>query len=736
MKETTINDDQEEPHPMIPVPHALRIVLTETATIRRLQFTSEEEGKKTQEIESSEWMEITMNHHTNTNLYGRISYEKVTAIMDYPPYNASIMDGYAIDIDYVKHTLLGFATQQETVHNSTETNDCETNHNNNNNNNNNKSNGSLAFNVIDKVYAGKAKSIPQEFMGLTAVYVTTGAVVPAAYNAVIPIEQVQQVPKYTQEGLDNIDIVNDSYEKNHEKIHIGLHHLLEIVDKHNHWIRPIGCDVPAGTILLSPGQVIEPVHVGLLIQCGIDKVKVTRLPKVGILSTGNELVQLDHHDGDCSSSLLSSDTCDYDMQGIIPDANGPVMVSLLSSFQNCQPAYLGIVKDDEEEHVLQDTLRNAIHNHDVVITTGGISMGEMDVIEKTLLQIGCTLHFGRLHMKPGKPCTFFTYFSTDGRKKLVFALPGNPVSAMVCSELFLRPCLNMLHQWNASLTTADHCHHILDIVDNASVLHPEVFATLKKTVKLDTSRPEYHRVSLNHSLNDQDGSITFSAISTGNQRSSRLYSMNSCDGLMVLPQGMEDGKLLATAGETYPVLILKMPVNGLFKYIKPKDSVHMKSKPITIGIIEVIDRETKFKYETTSQDVHKHIDHQLDHNLYLLLNKYTIDDLCQLEKYIHRMTTYTDVVIIVMNSSAVTLTQNLELNATVNLMISKPLPHVAQLARKGAYACKPKAALFENVAGMYAVGHNSTMLVTLSNDGLDGSLSSIQPLLFQVVNTI
>jgi molybdenum cofactor synthesis domain-containing protein len=703
MKGTTANKQE---HPMIPVPHALRIVLTETAILKSAETTSGSASEEEETQESSEWMETT-NNCTN-DLCGRISYETVAATNDYPSYNASIMDGYAINTDQVKHILASAqATDLSEIDNrETDVTDLK--------------NSTLAFDVIHKRYAGKANSIPQELMGLTAVYVTTGAVVPSSYNAVVPIEQVQHEKRYEKEALYSNSSVDDLY----DKIHIRIN-LLETINN-NHWIRPIGCDIPSGTVILSPGQVIEPAHVGLLIQSGIDRIKVTRLPTVGILSTGNELVQFDNN----SASLLSSGT--FDIQGIIPDANGPVLASLISSFRNCRPKYLGILKDDEEEHVLQETLRNAVDNHDVVITTGGISMGEMDVIEKALLQIGCKLQFGRLHMKPGKPCTFFTYTSTTGRRKLVFALPGNPVSAIVCSELFLRPCLNMLHQWNASMITTNH-DQISDIAKTTLVLHPEVFATLQTTVKLDTSRPEYHRVSIYHSSND-GGSTQWSAVSSGNQRSSRLCSMNSCDGLMLLPQGIENGKVLANTGEKYPVLILNMPVNGLFKYINSNDSVHIKSRSVTVGIIQIRDRDTNLEDDTTER-VYKSIKDCLGGDPYLLLNICTIDDTCQLEKSIRRMISYIDVVLIVMDS-AFTLTQNLELNAKVNLMLSKPLPHVAHLAKKGAYACKQTSALFENVAGMYSIGHYCTLLVTLSNDSLDGSIPSIQPLLYSIVNVV
>ena len=82
--------------------------------------------------------------------------------------------------------------------------------------------------------------------------------------------------------------------------------------------------------------------------------------------------------------------------GIIPDANGPVLCSLLTSYGNCRPVHLGIVKDDDED-ILTSVLDKSMNEYDVIVTTGGISMGEMDVIEKVLVNnLGCVVHFGRL----------------------------------------------------------------------------------------------------------------------------------------------------------------------------------------------------------------------------------------------------------------------------------------------------------------------------------------------------
>ena len=246
------------------------------------------------------------------------------------------------------------------------------------------------------------------------------------------------------------------------------------------------------------------------------EVKVQPKPVVGILSTGNEIMSIEEmkKNGYCDHS--SDNHNSSKSLGMIPDANGPVLSALLTSYQSCEIVNYGIVSDDDIE-VLTDTISKAITQCNVLITTGGISMGEKDVIEHVLFdKLGCRIHFGRLHMKPGKPTTFATsdkkkqninggnddgnvdgdVDGNDGssEKCLIFAMPGNPVSAYVCTELLVRPCLDMLH--STIVTSSDRENdNILTMVQNADV-HAEINATLNHRVKLDVERPEYLRVQL------------------------------------------------------------------------------------------------------------------------------------------------------------------------------------------------------------------------------------------------
>jgi gephyrin len=138
-------------------------------------------------------------------------------------------------------------------------------------------------------------------------------------------------------------------------------------------------------------------------------------------------------------------------------------------------------------------------------------MGEVDCVKTVLLQMGATIHFGRVNMKPGKPTTF----ATMGRK-IFFALPGNPVSAMVCFHLFAMPSIRQMSGLSFS-----------PLIVQAQLAHD--FA-------LDRERPEYHRCRVN-SIEGKDGLRTFVAESTGIQASHRLLSMSGANGMVVLPSG-------------------------------------------------------------------------------------------------------------------------------------------------------------------------------------------------------
>jgi molybdenum cofactor synthesis domain-containing protein len=325
-------------------------------------------------------------------------------------------------------------------------------------------------------------------------------------------------------------------------------------------------------VVLERGHVLDPPAIGLLLQLGVSEVHIRSPVKVGVLSTGNEL-------------LGPADNDDSPQVGRIPDVNRPILLSLLSTLGPwCIPVDLGIQRDDNIASLAQH-LASALEECDVIISTGGISMGESDVMEHVLVkELGGTIHFGRLHMKPGKPTTFVT-LSSNQRTRLFFAMPGNPVSATVCTHLLVKPCLNLLYNGPDGIvdTHGESTEEMLQRVVQNAWLHPEVTATLTHDVKLDTERPEYHRVSLAVS---SDGRLE--ATTTGVQRSSRLMSMRDAQGLVVLPQGAVGGKTKALKGEEYTVLLLH---DDPLHRVQACDSMHLNKKAhksFRIGVVHVV----------------------------------------------------------------------------------------------------------------------------------------------------
>lgn len=155
---------------------------------------------------------------------------------------------------------------------------------------------------------------------------------------------------------------------------------------------------------------------------------------------------------------------------------------------------------------------------DVIITSGGVSMGELDLLKPTIERsLGGTIHFGRVNMKPGKPTTFATVPVKDNAgnpvTKSIFSLPGNPASAVVCFHLFVLPAL---HQ-QAGIKPLGL---------------PRIRVILDEDVKMDKGRPEYHRALV---VTKEDGLLY--ASSTGGQRSSRIGSFRGANALLCMPQG-------------------------------------------------------------------------------------------------------------------------------------------------------------------------------------------------------
>ncbi|PWA44148.1 molybdopterin biosynthesis CNX1 protein / molybdenum cofactor biosynthesis enzyme CN [Artemisia annua] len=229
--------------------------------------------------------------------------------------------------------------------------------------------------------------------------------------------------------------------------------------------------------------------------------RVYPTPTIAVLSTGDELVE---------------PTCKSLSRGQIRDSNRAMIVAAAIQ-QKCNIIDLGIARDDEDE--IKTILDKALSaDIDILLTSGGVSMGDRDFV-KPFLQNRGRVHFDKIAMKPGKPLTFAEITSQSGEKVkriLALGLPGNPVSCLVCFNLFVIPSIRNLSGW-----TKPHL--------------PRVHAYLKHSIRTDSSRKEFHRAIIRWENNAGLSFPGFVAESTGHQLSSRLLSMKSANALLELP---------------------------------------------------------------------------------------------------------------------------------------------------------------------------------------------------------
>jgi molybdopterin molybdotransferase len=292
----------------------------------------------------------------STPIAGQVLVESVSADRDSPPFTKAAMDGYAVRAA-----------------------DCGA--------------AGTALRIVDEIAAGDTPVMSVSDGECARIF--TGAPLPDGADAVVMVEKT--------ETLDHARVrVDDAAVK------VGQN------------VVPRGKEMRAGDVVLPKGTVLSPVAIGLLAAVGRTTVAQVPMPRVGVLATGNELVEPGTQPG----------------PGQIRNSNGP-MITALTTRAGAAATHLGIVRDDPRD--LSERIRAGLAESDVLVLAGGVSAGAADLVPGVLAEIGVETHFHKVRLKPGKPLLFGT---KDG--KLVFGLPGNPVSAFVCFELFVRPAIRAL----------------------------------------------------------------------------------------------------------------------------------------------------------------------------------------------------------------------------------------------------------------------------------------------------
>ncbi|MEY2524528.1 MAG: molybdopterin molybdotransferase [Ilumatobacteraceae bacterium] len=299
-----------------------------------------------------------------------------------------------------------------------------------------------------------------------AIRIMTGAPMPAGADASVMVED-------TERDLDDV-VVNKAVSKGDS-------------------IRGVGEDVRVGTELFSAGTVVRPAVAGVLASINARRVRVVRTPRVAVLSTGDELI----NDG---SALRP---------GQIRESNKTMLLPLVTE-AGCEAIDLGVVRDDEA--ALEAVLRDAAASYDAIVTSGGVSMGEYDVVKAVLSRIA-DMRWMQIAIKPAKPFAFGLIASGDKRTP-VFGLPGNPVSSMVSFELFARPALRKMRGHSVLDRTT-----VLAIADDGLPRRPD-------------GKTHYMRV---FGAFGADGRYHISSV--GAQGSHQLAATSLADAIAIVPDG-------------------------------------------------------------------------------------------------------------------------------------------------------------------------------------------------------
>lgn len=367
---------------------------------------------------------------------GCVTAEAVTASDPIPSFDNTAMDGYALRAADVTEADEGAPAGLEVI-------------------------GTLAAGSGERPEVGAGQ----------AVRIMTGAPVPPGADAIVMVELTER------DGEDGVLVRAAVPEGNH--------------------IRRIGEDVHPGDVVVTEGTVLTPAHIGVLASVGREGVTVRRPPRVGVLSTGDELVT--------APAPLAF--------GQIRDSNRPMLLAEVAA-SGFEAVNIGTVADDEA--LITSTIAEAATTCDAIVTSGGVSVGDFDLMKQVLDNLG-DMRWMQIAIRPAKPFAFGLVEGTP-----VFGLPGNPVSSLVSFELFARPALRSM------------------------MGHPQLDRTRVQAVadaafgRRPDGKTHFVRVVASY----RDGAVHIAPV--GGQGSHHLSAMASANALAVVPDGdgVAEGDLL------------------------------------------------------------------------------------------------------------------------------------------------------------------------------------------------
>ena len=372
---------------------------------------------------------------------GRVLASDVHATRNQPPWDNSAMDGYAVRASDTVPSAPNVPVELEIIEDLR-----------------------AGYQATNSVGPGQA------------IHIMTGAPVPDGADAIVRAERTFRVNTNQVRILQTVEAGTD--------------------------LRRAGEDIRNGDLILQAGKLLRPAEIGILASTKRSHVSVYRRPRVAILSTGDEILDVD----------------EPLKEGKIIDSNGYALTALVVE-AGAVPLRLGICPDRQDS--LEQALRDGLVA-DAIITSGGVSVGEYDLVKAALEAVGTSMAFWKVSMTPGRPLAFGAIDDT-----VVFGLPGNPVASMVTFELFMRPAL---------LKMQGYTH----------IYRPTIKAVLLDDITKSLGRKQFIRVTLQKRANN------FFASRTGPQGSGILRSMSMADGLAVSHEDQDQMK----AGDEIEVMLL------------------------------------------------------------------------------------------------------------------------------------------------------------------------------------